>query len=92
MGMKYVPMTAEEWAKFLGDDYPNGLHYGFYGHIEKAVLARIEAQGLVIVPKADAERVALIERIDAHINTDYIPMQSVDDLLAAVRAYLQGGA
>ena len=40
----------------------------------------------------DAERVALLERIDAHINTDYIPMQSVDDLLAAIRAYLQGGA
>jgi hypothetical protein len=42
-------------------------------------------------PQADAERVALVERIDTHINTDYIPMQAVDDLLTDIRAYLTGG-
>jgi hypothetical protein len=88
--MKYVPMTDDEWAKLLGDDYPNGLYYGFYGQIEQAVLARIAEQGLVIVPK-EAERVALIEGLDyalGHIT--HIPVSH--ELLRDIRAYLQGGA
>jgi len=72
--MKYVPMTDDEWAKLLGDDYPNGLYYGFYGQIEQAVIARIESQGLVTVPtmavkpKDDAYRVALIQRMGTRID------------------------
>lgn len=48
----YVPTTADEWqsisAKYQGDD---DSEYPWEAYIEQAVLERIEAQGLVIVPR-----------------------------------------
>jgi len=88
--MKYVPMTDDEWAKLLGDDYPNGLYYGFYGQIEQAVLARIAEQGLVIVPKADAERVGILEDLMYAIKYDDLRPVHLE-LLKRIETYLQGG-
>jgi hypothetical protein len=50
--MKYVPMTDDEILKQVRQFTTTAMPIGPYtAEVEKAVLARIEQQGLVIVPR-----------------------------------------
>lgn len=55
MNSKYVPMTAEDWeemtALYVRSDNAITGKTTWHEYVQKSVLARIEAQGLVIVPR-----------------------------------------
>ena len=40
----YVPMTDDEWCKYLDDGIPSGLSYSFYKELEADTIARYNEQ------------------------------------------------
>lgn len=93
MTNEYVPMTDNQ-IEMLWDKasyvHERPLYRVFANSIEQAVLARIAEQGLVIVPKDDAERVELLNVLRHHIEYgDY--QASQQDLLVRIHMHLEKG-